>query len=84
VPNFFEYALFGTDFHNEVIGLSERELTATSLVRTLRDARIDYFVTRRASKRDEIAAANPAEMELVSDVGDVRVYRVSPGPRPGS
>ena len=84
VPNGFAYALFGTDFHNEVIALSRRALAPDSLVRTLRDSRIDYFVTRRASKRDEIAAANPSVMELVSDVGDVRVYRVSPRPRSGS
>jgi hypothetical protein len=84
VPNRFAYALFGTDYHNRVIALSRRSLTPDSFVRTLTDSRIDYFVTRRASKRDEIARANSAVMELVSDVGEVRVYRVSPGPRSGS
>jgi 4-amino-4-deoxy-L-arabinose transferase-like glycosyltransferase len=84
VPNRFAYALFGTDFHNQVIALSQRELTATSLVRTLNKSRVDYFVTRRDGKRDEIAQANPTILELVSDVGDVRVYRVSPRPRAGS
>jgi hypothetical protein len=84
VPNGFAYALFGTDFHNQVIPLSRRSLTPDSLVRTLNGSRIDYFVTRRGSTRDKVARENSGVMELVSDVGEVRVYRVSPGPRSGS
>jgi ABC-type amino acid transport substrate-binding protein len=57
-------------------------LTASSLVQTLRGSRIDYFVTDRNSKRDQIARANPDALDLVSDVGDVRVYRVNRSSRP--
>lgn len=82
VPNGFVYSLFGSDFRNDVIGLSKRVLTASSLVQTLRGSRIDYFVTDRNSKRDQIARANPDALDLVSDVGDVRVYRVNRSSRP--
>jgi 4-amino-4-deoxy-L-arabinose transferase-like glycosyltransferase len=76
LPGYFVYALFGTDFHNEVIGLAPEALTASSLVRTLDKSRIDYFVTRRESPSDLVARAHTRELDLVSDVRDVRVYRV--------
>jgi len=84
LPNGFAYALFGTDFHNQVIALPRHALTADSLVRTLDASRIDYFVTRRGAARDKIAREKSGVMELVSDIADVRVYRVIPGPRAGS
>lgn len=76
VPNNFLFPLFGTDFRNEVIALSTRDLTSDSLRTTLQRSHIDYFVTRKHSPRDDIAKANPQALEPVSAVGDLRVYRV--------
>jgi hypothetical protein len=84
VPYSFEYALFGTDYHNQVIALSRHGLTADSIAGTLAASHIDYFVTRRGATRDKIAGEKSGVMELVSDIRDVRVYRVIPRPRSGS
>jgi hypothetical protein len=53
VPNGFVYALFGSDFRNDVIGLPQRALASSSLAETLRREHIDYFVTRKGSPRDQ-------------------------------
>jgi hypothetical protein len=76
VPDNFLFPLFGTDFRNDVIALSTRDLTSDALNTTLRRSRIDYFVTRDHSPRDDIARANPRTLDLISSVGDLRVYRV--------
>jgi len=84
LPDDFVYSLFGTDFRNQVVSLPKRELTDSSVVDTLRRSRIDYFVTGRDTKRDEIARANSGTLELVSNVGGVRVYRVNRPARPAA
>ncbi len=75
--NRFYYPLFGPDFRNEVVALSDKEAEPASLIPTLRRRDLDYLVTYAGTDVSFIARGNREALERLSSINGVDLYRVN-------